>query len=212
MKVITAITITVLSSQQHYHLKLFPLPCSHSGVLPITETCPAHLVWPARHVLKEVLCRREIWSEFGKEGKHQNNWARAGWESRNWCPHKEIPVHTGHGLDSHLQGRCPHLPATGLDKIVIQPATNYQPCNKDCPLFFMPNPDLTLWATLNNTHTHQSADSSLTCWLLWSWILSRPAPGHSTIQRKHPLLGKLCYYCDRWVHLEPSSLIFPWYL
>lgn len=68
MKVITAITITVLSSRQHYHLKLFPLPCSHSGVLPITETCPAHLVWPARHVLKEVLCRREIWSEFGKEG------------------------------------------------------------------------------------------------------------------------------------------------
>lgn len=42
--VITAITITVLSSQQQYHLRLFPLPWSHSGVLPITETCPARLV------------------------------------------------------------------------------------------------------------------------------------------------------------------------
>lgn len=60
--------------QQQYHLRLFILPWSHSGVVPITETCPARLVWPARHVLKEVLCRREIWSEWlrGRTPKEQS--------------------------------------------------------------------------------------------------------------------------------------------
>lgn len=76
------------------------------------------------------------------------------------------------------------------DKIVIQPATNYQPSNKDCPLFFMLSPDLSPWAIPTNTH---ASISRLQPHLLTAVILdpfqTSSRPQHNT--EKTPIAGEI---------------------
>jgi len=82
----------------------------------------------------------------------------------NHCPHKELPIHTGHEFDSHLQAMLCSCALTFLgqetqdedlnetsywlfpvlEQIIKQPITNNQPNNKNSPLLPMPDPDLTL--------------------------------------------------------------------
>lgn len=126
-------------SNYHYRVKL-PAAISFKAVSSTLESlwCLAHpRNLPCSHVLKELLCRREIWSEWLRR-KTPKQLSKSRVREHKLLLSQGDTFSYRSWVGQLLQGMCPHLPGTGLDKNVIQPATNYQPSNKDCPLFFMP--------------------------------------------------------------------------